>query len=859
MKKSVLNQALTKPLRNQYIAVGGAYRFKNFQAWLLTTDLPTDLHAFLALFAFDGARLKDFNSIIGSHPTLYDSGKVGISWHDHIGRTQRLRLSPMTISLLGETNWKNIQNYKIEDLAEVYGKFAGNSKALDHFTADQLAWFSEIGTGPLIEHFMGRIPMTALSNECYVRKNTKLVVATENSDSDNDEEAERILSIALLGFLEPSGKDNNPIIIDRLLQICHRKRIDDSTKHKQSMLAQCLNLAKEAVEYGPASSLILAWACDLIGQGTSNKTNISVSTIVNYVGVLARPIFGAIRHQEINDWDAQKFEELYDQILREISTGQKRNMASAISSWHQFLVNWLDTPPITKKLHDQVSEAPPQANILWAHEYNLIQEWLTNAQCDERVILYLQAMFCVAYKIRIRIGELLKLKISDINIFDSKVEISIRGTKSKAAKRRIEVESFEVIELIKLIQRRQNESALPDDLLFADPNRLDKVFELSKLYTYSNQLLKVATGDRTIRFHSLSHTVISLTISQILAGGTTALLNPMHQSATDVAHFSVLTSTHEYVHLYEDAIRETINRGLQDLVITSQTASKWSRDTPEAIRKRVSRGGIVKNHMYWQIIFGSSHISRIDAIEDAYKTEKPKKPQFLSEINMPDYIKILNVFGDFSTNTPIETIALRQSIKTEQIKNLLTYAKSVIFKGNLHQDINFDSSINKVAFTIGKLGGVDFIKTQKPKLNRITKLFQRYYLTNDILDGAKAWLILQKSKYIAISSDTDSRNLVLALSKIELPVTQLAVAYSENANPSALPIIQSFFYEAYGATVPQFKVKNRRGRPNTYLLISSTRVQSAVMPKPATTSVSGLNALFFISMVILEGQFTDGK
>ncbi len=143
-------------------------------------------------------------------------------------------------------------------------------------------------------------------------------------------------------------------------------------------------------------------------------------------------------------------------------------------------------------------------------------------------------------------------------------------------------------------------------------------------------------------------------------------------------------------------MRETINRGLQDLAITSSTASKWSGVAPETIRKRISRSGIDKNYMYWQIIFDSTDTSRIAAVEDLYKVVEPEKPKFLSEIHKIDYMTILNVFCDIAKHTPLVKISLRQSINVEKIKNLLSHARSVIIKGHMHKALNFDSSINQV-------------------------------------------------------------------------------------------------------------------------------------------------------------------
>lgn len=857
MKRYILDQALKKSLRSKFLAQGGAYRFRLFQKWLLESDVAPEVAGLSSLFAFDGMRIDDFCCVVKSSPLAYADGKVGIAWIDDIGRTQRVRLSPITIDLIRQCGWNEIIKLPITVFEDIYQGFAGNKEPLENFKRDQMAWFAEISSGPILEHFCGHIPMTALPDSVYARLLTKQALSIENSNDLGTSES--IFSVALSGFVEPVGEDKNPLLIDSILGICHRKQVHDKSNHKRWMLEQCSELAISAHEYGPVSSLILSWTIDLITNGTIGKSDISVSTVANYVGVAARYIFSEFKNKEFPDWNSIDFNAVYKKIIQYTSAGQKRNMASALSSWHHFLVNWLDFPQIPSKLHDEVPDCPPHSNVLWEHEYHLVQDWLKGSSIDERISIYLQALFCISYHIRIRINELFKLRLSDIHIFDEKIEIKINGTKTTAAKRIILIDRENLKELEILVERRLSELALNQDYLFGDPNKINRIYKLGFLYAYASQMLKAVTGDRSIKVHTTSHTVISNLAPAMLVGGTNTTTNPLNQFATDAAHFSILTTCSEYTHCYEDSLRATINRDLKHLKITSKIAAKWGRDSECAIRKRTSRGVLDRNEYYWDVIFENVDITDYSLVAGGIEVKEPQPPKFLSALDEVDFLKLLNMFKDLHQKIPLETVSLRQSIPAHQIHHYLQQAKQLILNYRLCDQFNYSTSEEAFIKLIPKLEDYDFKKTEQLKLGELKKWFEKTELTAEIIKCLQSWLSIKKYGYISLSPNHDTRNFLHLISKAGIPSTKLAIAFTPCIDQKFLRELQSIFYEFYGVRVPQFTVESRRGRPNAYLLFSSSRIDSDSFPKSASTSISGLNALLFIALVMTQGNFDDKK
>ena len=849
MKKATLNQALSKSIRIRNVVFeNGACRFRNFQHWLLQAEIKTDVHLLLCLFAFDGLRVADYKKAIQSNPMIYEETRVGLGWIDENGRQQRIQLGKISLRLLAATAWKKVQTLPLDTILSYYSYFFNFDMTAEKFTNDQIAWISEIASGPLVEHFIGRIPMTALSDACYARFITKKALIFGSVEEKLD--LDSILYNSLEGWLQPQGNDDNPIYIDNIITLCRRGRVDDRQNHKSELLKSCQELLQASTEAGPLTSLILSWVVDLILHGTFAQPDIAISTITNYVGVLTKPLFKALKKQSFEEWDQAKFEASYSLIIVEASPGQRKNMASAINSWHRFLVSWLDVPPIIKKFHDEVPVSIPKANFLWDHEYQFIQKWLSSSTLETRLTLYLKAMFSVAFHIRIRINELLKLRLNDVQIFDQVIQISIRGTKSIAAKRRTDVSLDTCVELVDLLNFRFSEFGLKDDYLFSDPNRLGRVFKLSKLYTSVSHLLKAATGDPTIRFHSLSHTVISTNLRKILVGGSDELLNPFHQFATDVGHFSILTSCSEYFHFYEDAIRQTINRDLSRLKISSELSAKWSGKKSGAIRKKVSRCTEDKNTVYWDVIHSSELIADVRPVTDGYRLSSPIAPKFLSEEHVFGLLTVLNVFADIQKLTAIDQVALRQSLNIEVVKLLLVAAKETFIRCSMNSFINFSSSSEQVIKVLQETNWLSFDKATSEKYQNLLKVVQKNYHLHS--KGIIAWLLINNNSYLSLVDPVAASDFIELLSNLDSPVTQLAIAYSKETKPQDLRVLQAIFYKNFNATVPEFMINKRGGRPSIYLLYSSQRVSTNKTPSPATLSIAGLHAILFTMAVFLE-------
>lgn len=848
MKKNTLKRALSKSTRiTQLSKENGASRFEAFQQLLLGIELSPHIHLFLSLFGLDGLRVGDFKKAILSHPLRYEGEKIGLGWIDVDGRQQRIELGSLSLKLLSRTDWGLVQKLTLECLAEHYWNCGTVELTLQMFTRDQITWFSEVASGPLVDHFEGIMPMTALSDDCYVRLQTKKALVAEGDAEDIPHEG--ALYQSLEGWLEPQGNDDNPSIANEIRDLTTGGRADDRQRAKSRLLEKYKNKLIDAIDAGPLTSLILAWAINLLLYGTKSQSTIAYKTIKNYVRVLVEPIFSALQHKDFERWELSTFEEVYDSLMQSVTPGSQGDMASAIKSWHHFLVGWLDVPPLKKQYHAEVPLSIPLANVLWPHEYALIQSWLTNSTIDPRLRRYLKAMFNIAFRKRFRINELLKLRVRDVQILDDVVQINVRGTKSIYSKRRVDLEIDQYPEFVELVRYRETELASIGEYLFGDPNRIGKIYSLSKLYTCANHLLKSATGDVSIRFHSLAHTVVSSELIVPLVGGTSSLTNSLHQLSSDFGHYSILTSCSEYMHRYEDPMRVTIDRGISNLKISYKVAERWSDKSSSAMRKQASRTGDEKQDVQWQSIFSSSCKVDVQDVSFNRKVSDPIPPAFLSNSFSINLFNILSVLSDVQKGLSLEIIAIRQSLSMRDINDLLRIAK-ITLSDCSNSRVDFSFSTEQVVHDLQKADWLWFAKALLAKNKSIIKIAQKH--CQSFSTGINAWLRLLENGYLSLTDQLDTDQFLKLLAQLNIPKNHVAIAYTNACDQQYLRMLQACFFEYFHLTVPTFEVRKRGGRPDTYLLFSSKKILANVMPGSAALSTSGLNAVLFSIAVLLE-------
>lgn len=856
MRKGVLEKALSKSRRLPVIGKNGVCRIKEMMLIILndSEDIIPPSHKYgMSLILFDGVPIDSIKSVCDAISSITPDG-IAISWVDQHGRCYRHILSSITLNIRSKFSNNCIVKVDKKVMASLYQQYFP-SHSLQN---DQLEWLAHHCSGPLYEHLSRGIQMTALPDSALVRLFTVKSLGKYRQDENYDQ----LMTQPIVNFFESSIPDRTSAFIEQVIYACRRRPKIADALAKKSMLEECSRLANIVDQYGPISSLILAWAISLVATGTRNQSNLSQATIANYLGVAALKVFQIFKSLDIQELDENTLISNYKKIIDMCSEGQRNIGASAISAFHSFLEDWVGVTEINRRDFHQDVDSIPKANIVWPHEITSILDWLDHATCDERLIQFWRLAILISSEVRIRIGELLSIKMEDIHPFESVVEIFIKGKKTRAAKRTVSIKSVETQEsLIQFLKRRNIEGAHQKDYMFGDPKNPTKFYKLGQFYFGFNTLLKSATGDQTVSIHTLSHTVISNKLVSPLVGGEPSFINPLSQHATDFGHFSILTSCSEYMHLHPLSIRKMLNRALSTIAITSVIAERWSNIPAARLRKQISLKKLDANEHYWQSILDCNVANiGIKPVQIDCLLVDPITPNLLSKAPDFKFEKLLYLLRDLSDGISLESVASRNSLDEEMLNRIILNTRDVLFKSRISPEIEANATLSETMGSMQDLKKLrcDFNKVEQPKFNLLLQVANKLTVNLDesTKKGIDGWLYLVKRSYkehLPLEDHPHTLNFLsfLHLSGVQVTSIAMFIAKGQHATQSK-NAMRKLFLMTFSIPPAIFLVEERRGRPKCYFSITNQRVRSDTAPHGSANSISGLNAIMFALAVLKE-------
>lgn len=457
------------------------------------------------------------------------------------------------------------------------------------------------------------------------------------------------------------------------------------------------------------------------------------------------------------------------------------------------------------------------------------------------------------------IGEVFGLRLRDITFYSNHVEIHINSGKTYAAKRTLEIKDKSLLDALSaMVERRKLEMASPSDFLFGDPAKPTRLYRLGHFYWGLNQLLKQATGDQKISFHSLSDSVISNELIKSLSGKDTGFKNDLNQLATDFGHQSVITSCSSYMHLHHLSIRTCMDRALKTVTITSAIASQWSKKSAEAMRKQISLKRLDSNEYYWNGIFTLPINS--DAFECCgaeFETQEPIVPEFLQKNPETHFYKILLIIKDLAEGMLIPSIASRHSVDEKFIRQVLNVLNGLLSEMRFIT-ANYSQSLIGMQTSAQRLKefGFDLDRTEQAKLKGLIQFLKnrKSPIDEDTKQAVLAWLQLcDKKHYQVINTELETFKLIHFLKNTGVQETHIAVYISEGSEGDACVLmIKKLFLMVYSIPPAIFRVKLRRDRPSIYLSLTEQLVSIESEPYGAANCMSGFRAIMLSLAVMLK-------
>lgn len=290
-------------------------------------------------------------------------------------------------------------------------------------------------------------------------------------------------------------------------------------KDRLSKLAKSLEAIKTANPGMPSVSFaLLSWAVHLATEGSVIEKKPSVGTIYSYLTTFSRILVNLASEVDFLELGEGELADIYQRVIEFGETKTRTRRAKTLRRFHEFCEDEFD---LTEVDWDEVApgltydQAQVSANLVTHQEYLIAKELIRkHPRLTKRERQMYELALILLYRCGLRLGELLRLTVSDVVILDKSVLLVRNGiygkTKSRAGVRQVpwldRLDSNEMKLLEDWLEHRMTVTkADPWGALFgsaAESRILEMRAQFSKILT---EVLRHASGDMSVRIHHLRH------------------------------------------------------------------------------------------------------------------------------------------------------------------------------------------------------------------------------------------------------------------------------------------------------------------------------------------------------------------
>lgn len=616
---------------------------------ILTTDARTAGIEAASLGVFDALRPSELPAAATglSHIFAWRDLRC-LEWRaEEPPRLERRALHARTIGLLhakgllGSEEKVDLHSRLCEflDRQVEYAAFKRVDRVLE-FERDLMCWWYQCLPMPLFFHLSGVEALSAVTRACLACADNDLVpeLASVNGAQGEPEFADDNSCAELLDMVELSpGQDASSVVLKQALDIVSMLEAETDAVAKRRWIGGLLGLRMLAASTGPITALLLAWGVDLIESGTTRQPNPPKTTLYAYLHRALLPLFEVLREMagSPDTWPIDVLASMYQVLVAAQSPGNQGTMASALTSFHRFLQEWYDAPPLKRPLHSDVPLPETRAIVIWPHRLALANRWVPQLTDDPLLAECLQVVLALAGEAPSRAKEVLFLRLGNVIDRGHCIEVEIAPSwrndrlKTPWSQRRLYVRDPAAMAVIrKRVAKAEALRTGPKTLLFADPADSNVVYRRAQMSRAIARLLRAASGDPQAVGHSLRHSIVSLVIDPTLRTSSISGIDRFRGTAVDAGHATGTTTFVSYAHLYEEALRQWLDAALTRLVpLKSQLAARLAGISEAALRQRSCRLQTDTADYGWLLVHESARGIKVPDAADAFQWAKVQPPQ----------------------------------------------------------------------------------------------------------------------------------------------------------------------------------------------------------------------------------------
>lgn len=767
------------------------------------------------------------------------------------------------------------------------------TERLAHVLSDACGWLYLHLPNPCFGYVAGKFNLTVLPDSVYSRHfglltqnvcvtppaiDTLVYVkdaACDLSFSDaSSTSGSRWLILALKDLLREDTNGDRIRTADHLARDVVRQRLDTITR----------TLTRSGT---PVDGLLLSWVIFLLESGSARVRNPKIGTVGRYVNAIAGLLHETLRKSAPvpADLDQDEWESLFKLMLQgDVVTNERR---CALASFHHFLLTQFGIDPMPWLFSGVHEQATPNANYLWRADVQSMFALIPCVISDPRLQRAIGALLSIGNGGSVRAGEVRSLRLCDIRTVGGKLTIYVlpcrshHQGKSLAARRPIDFSDAPGRSVIEAwVQNRRNDCARDEDLLFGDPHHPEKGFRLGTCQRLLNQVMRMATGDPSVSFHSLRHTIIcDELLAALMNAEVHQSISPVHRVKVQAGHKHEWTTFLSYFHVPESVIRHWIDMAVAKHINRPVVVATWMNVSAETMRQNRHRAP-AKDRYLQDLLRTCAHkkIAGFTVPPHALASCTNTLTTAASPPLIYDYF--FRLLSDIGNAQSMDAICSRNSTSEEcvvRVCHIIARLTSRLESGgrkkrkHLLSSANSQVALDHASDAISNIG-CRFKGVGEPHLQGLEKFLTNATLPNETIKmAASAWITCKHQHMLSLTDPEAVRPLIMMLA--EASVLQGNMVVRVRVDPRVEPIdagqaldcldvisARSSLELIYpGIQIYIEKTRTRGGCPNVYLLLSRRRLEYGKSASPASCRMDRFHALMLALAVWIEFDMTTKR
>lgn len=822
--------------------------------------------------ALDLISVGDLPRALSTRPYARN-GDAYVEWLDDQGLDRR-QLCFMTVLSLGGVREPGAEIAALRAMAGTFKGYAAiePERVLDEVELDRIAWASERLQKALWSHAAKVRRFTLLLREDLANDRVDAVPAHQ-LDTLLAEQQAQMADLVDAGIATGRKLETMPAVVQLASEVFTINSKRPERENLANWTKGLLGLRPHVEAADVASAVIVGWNHFLVNNGTSTATQAALKTRARYARVANSPLWRMVANlpSRLEDWTSERIRSGCKSAMLDPSCQDKQGLGAAISSFRQYLEEEFGIEVSLAGLHNLIQDSKPRAKRIAPTAIQRAVTWVTSAdKGDKRLLCIALVMLQLASVKAFRISELRWLRIGNLHFSKGggvEIEVTpltgINPLKTDAATRRIRIEEGEVCSVLrKWTTKRVDEGAPDSAYLFGQPDRDDKLYRPHAVHALLLEVLKRATGDVEVTFHSLRHTVITNDVEAILLIHEPGAVNRFALMADEAGHVVAATSFEHYAHRIETPLRFAVDRELKRLGLTNTEGSNVVGVRANTLTQGAYRRNQDLTSHIWTVAEDRAKaiISGLPDVAEGLTWTEPKPPIFTGPVARAFTVnQCLIVLDALAKGKSVSLIEHRHGLSDAQQDLLVKAALDVIADLYRKREKLPPASCKSVKAAFSLLD-LDVERLRQPRYRGFVEFVSLPQDPCLLESAARAWTNLWWDGEICADEPAALIPLLQLLQQAGVAAENLLLCKEPDANgPKSFDqywiTTDMASYSVFNQRIPGEPLAVARpGRASAYLLWTSGPGVG-----PAGRSNSGFDVLMFATAVWAQPSLRDWR